>query len=50
MVGEVITASNQSMDAKTSHTGLHIMVVDDDVICLSIVAAILKTWKYEGIL
>lgn len=48
MDGEINTSS-QSLEIKTSHVGLHIMVVDDDVICLSIVAGILKTWKYEGI-
>ncbi|RVW28447.1 Two-component response regulator ARR2 [Vitis vinifera] len=42
-----INNSNQSLKNKTSFGGLNIMVVDDDIICLSIVAGILKTMKYE---
>lgn len=47
----VTVTSNRSLASKTFHAGdgLHVMVVDDDIICLSIVAGILKSWKYEGI-
>lgn len=46
----VTVTSNRSLASKTFHAGdgLHVMVVDDDIICLSIVAGILKSWKYEG--
>lgn len=32
----------------TSAAGVKVMVVDDDVVCLSIVSGILRTWKYQG--
>ncbi|KAK6135297.1 hypothetical protein DH2020_030939 [Rehmannia glutinosa] len=44
MEGERITLSNES---KKSVDTISILVVDDDITCLSIVAAILKKFKYE---
>lgn len=48
MEGERITLCNSSEWKKSVDT-ISILVVDDDTTCLSIVAAILKKFKYEGI-
>ncbi|RVW58536.1 Two-component response regulator ORR25 [Vitis vinifera] len=42
-----INTSKQSVKAETSFDAIRVMVVDDDIICLSIVAGMLKTWKYQ---
>ncbi|KAI3458200.1 hypothetical protein Pfo_014863 [Paulownia fortunei] len=46
MEGETITLSNSSESKKSVDT-VSILVVDDDTTCLSIVAAILKKFKYQ---
>ncbi|XP_028123619.1 two-component response regulator ARR14-like [Camellia sinensis] len=45
MADEMVT-SKQSSQASTFRS-INILVVDDDTTCLSIVAAILKSWNYE---
>ncbi|KAI3471098.1 hypothetical protein Pfo_027761 [Paulownia fortunei] len=47
MEGETISLSYSSESRKSVDT-ISILVVDDDTKCLSIVAAILKKFKYEG--
>ena len=47
MDGE-INIPDQSLKNKTTSGGLNVLIVDDDIICLSIVAGILKTMKHEG--
>ncbi|KAI8008889.1 putative two-component response regulator ARR21 [Camellia lanceoleosa] len=42
-----MVTSSQSSKASTSFRSINILVVDDDTTCLSIVAAILKSWNYE---
>ncbi|KAF5959954.1 hypothetical protein HYC85_001163 [Camellia sinensis] len=46
MANEMVTSS-QSSQTSTSFRSISILVVDDDTTCLSIVAAILKSWNYE---
>lgn len=50
--GRITLMSNSSEVTKTTRKSvdtISILVVDDDTTCLSIVAAILKKFKYEGI-
>lgn len=50
--GRITLMSNSSEVRKTTRKSvdtISILVVDDDTTCLSIVAAILKKFKYEGI-
>ncbi|KAL7229689.1 hypothetical protein ACSBR2_008239 [Camellia fascicularis] len=42
-----MVTSSQSSQTSTSFRSISILVVDDDTTCLSIVAAILKSWNYE---
>ena len=49
MDNEINSPNQQSHKTITSAAGVNVMVVDDDVICLSIVAGILRTWRYQGI-
>lgn len=37
-----------SLGVKRSSSKISVLVVDDDTTCLTIVAAILKTWEYDG--
>ncbi|KAI8030010.1 putative two-component response regulator ARR21 [Camellia lanceoleosa] len=46
MADEMVTSS-QSSQTIISFRSISILVVDDDTTCLSIVAAILKSWNYE---
>ncbi|KAF5948954.1 hypothetical protein HYC85_014911 [Camellia sinensis] len=46
MADKMVTSSPSSQ-ASTSFRSINILVVDDDTTCLSIVAAILKSWNYE---
>lgn len=47
MKGET-NSLNYSSESRRSWDSISILVVDDDTTCLSIVAAILKKFKYEG--
>ncbi|KAL6321292.1 hypothetical protein AAG906_016326 [Vitis piasezkii] len=47
MDNEINSPNQQSHKTITSAAGVNVMVVDDDVICLSIVAGILRTWRYQ---
>lgn len=48
MAEKIIKTSKQSSMAEAPFDAIRVMVVDDDIICLSIVAGMLKTWKYQG--
>lgn len=50
MEGKVNTLSKSvEEEAETPLDAIRVLVVDDDIICLSIVAGMLKSWKYQGI-
>lgn len=42
------TGQRHSLSVKRSSAKIGVLVVDDDSTCLTIVAAILRTWEYEG--
>ena len=48
MENRINTPYQQSHNPKSA-VSVNVLVVDDDVVCLSIVAAILRAWKYQGI-
>lgn len=50
-MGDEMVVANKSSEIVDSefYKSYSIMVVDDDITCLSIVAAQLKKWKYQGI-